>query len=172
MGNLMINSFEEADLKLLELGKHESFIAKKEAEMNAKIQKIKEKFDQETEHARAAKLAIEKDLQTFCLLNKKEFADKRSRKLMHGVIGFRTGTPKVLLLNRKYNWKTVLELLKKVFPGKYVRTKEEPNKDAILADVAQQKLDDQQLAAVGLKVDQDEKFFVEIDWENLNEEAA
>ncbi len=160
---------EKLNELLLELAKRESFIARKEADMNAKIQKIKEKFDAETEEARKERKFYFDEIERYAFLNKKYFDSKvRSAQLIYGKIGFRIGTPKVMLLNRKYNWKTVLELLKKVFGKKYVRTKEEPNKEAIISDAAQKKLDDAQLAAVGLKIDQNEKFFVEIDWEALD----
>ena len=159
---------EKLNENILELARREAFIARKEAEMNEKIQEIKEKFETDTEEARKGKKFYQDELERFALVNKSLFANKRSLALAYGKIGFRTGTPKVMLLNRKYNWKTVLELLKKIFGKKYVRTKEEPNKDAILSDIAQSKLDDSKLAAVGLKVDQNEKFFVEIDWEAID----
>ena len=75
-------------------------------------------------------------------------------------------------LNRKYNVKTSIELIKKIFSGAYIRIKEEIDTERILTDLAQEKLNDEKLASVGLKVDQDEKFVIEIDWETLGEKAA
>ncbi len=169
---LTIRTYEDVDKALLELGRHEGFIAKKEAEMNKRIQDIKDRFNEQTADARAAKQMIEQDIKSFCMINKADFMKSRAKKLIHGVIGFRTNPPKVVQLNRKFTVKTSLELLKKIFTGKYVRMKEEIDKEAILADYSKEELTDDKLAAVGLRVDQDEKFFVEIDWDSLNKDAA
>jgi phage host-nuclease inhibitor protein Gam len=163
------NKYPEVENRLREYAKTEAFIARKEAEMNQKIQKIKEKYDEETKEARTTKKNLFEELKTFALLKPKLFDKKRSLGLVYGKIGFRTGTPKVMLLNRKYNWKTVIELLEKIFGMKYLRVKTEPNKDAILSDAAQKQLSDSELAAVGLKIDQNEKFFIDVDWDKIDE---
>jgi len=168
----ILSDYNAVDKHLFEIGCNESFIAKKEAQMNEQMQKLKERFNEETQDARAKVKVLSEEVETFCLLHKADFDKKRTRNLTHGVIGFRTATPKVALLNRKYNWNTVLELVKKVFDGKYVRRKEEVNKDELLSDVSQKVLSDEQLAAIGMKVDQDEKFMYEIDWEKIDVERA
>lgn len=172
MAKLSIVSYEEADKKLMELSKYESFIAKKEADMNSKIQAVKEKFEAETADSRAQKQLIESDIQAFCTINKADFLKQRAKKLLHGVIGFRTNPPKVIQLNKKFSVKTSLELLRKIFEDKYVRQKEEVNKDAILTDYSSGALSDDKLAGVGLRVDQDETFFCEVDWESIQSEGA
>lgn len=167
----IVNTFEEADAKLLELSKHESFITKKEAAMNEKIQNIKQKFDEETAEARAQKQLIESEVQSFCVKNKAEFLKQRSRKLIHGTIGFRTNPPKVSQLNKKFTVKTTIEFIKKLFNGSYLRLEEKIDKEKILADYANETIDDSKLASIGLRVDQDETFFCEVDWETINSEA-
>lgn len=167
MAKISITNYEEADKKLLELSKHEAFIAKKEADMNSKMQAVKEKFETETADARAQKQLIETDIQVFCSMNKTDFLKQRAKKLLHGVIGFRTNPPKVIQLNKKFTIKTSIELAKKIFDDKYVRMKEELNKDAILTDYSSGTLTDDNLAGVGLRVDQDETFFCEVDWQSI-----
>lgn len=167
----IIQSFEDVDAKLLELSKHESFIVKREASMNEKIQNIKQKFDDETADARAQKGLIETEIHAFCLQNKSEFAKQRSKKLIHGIVGFRVNPPKVNQLSRKFTVATTLGFLKKLFNGKYIRLKEEIDKDSILSDYAAEKIDDSKLASVGLRVDQDETFFTQIDWETIQSDA-
>lgn len=167
----LIQSFEEVDAKLLDLSKHESFIAKKEAAMNEKIQNIKQKFDEETADARAQKNLIESEVHSFCIQNKAEFLKQRAKRLIHGSIGFRTNPPKVNQLNKKFTVKTTIEFLKKLFDGKYLRMKEEIDKEKVLADYASENIDDSQLASVGLRVDQDETFLCEIDWETIKSDA-
>lgn len=165
-----IETYEDVDRQLQLLSKSESFIAKKEAEMNSKIQDVKKRFEEETAEARAQKTMLQSEIEAFCLMNKADFLKQRTVKLIHGSIGFRTNPPKVTLLNRKYNLATAIELLKRVFTGKYLRTKEEIDKETILADYASKQLDDQKLAGVGLKVDQEETFFTEIDWQSIESE--
>jgi phage host-nuclease inhibitor protein Gam len=167
----IIQSFEEVDAKLLELSRYESFIAKKEASMNEKINNVKAKFDEETADARAQKSLIESEVHSFCLQNKHEFAKQRSKKLIHGSVGFRVNPPKVNQLSRKFTIATTLGFLKKLLDGKYIRLKEEIDKDSILGDYAAEKIDDSKLASVGLRVDQDETFFSLIDWETIQSDA-
>jgi phage host-nuclease inhibitor protein Gam len=165
-----LETFEEVDQALLRIGQSESRIAKAEAQMNAKIQELRDAFEQQTAEDRSTKIALEKDVETFCLTHKPEFDATRTKQLVHGTVGFRTTPPKVGFLNRKYNAQTAVELIKKILKGLYVRTVEEINKEAILTDYAAREITDDQLAAVGLRVDQSEKFSYEVKWDEL--EAA
>lgn len=171
MAKNIINTFEDVDKKLLELARHESFITKKEVAMNERIQSIKEKFDEETVEARAQKALIEGEIESFCRMNKFDFQKQRSKDLVHGSVGFRTNPPKVNQLSRKYTVKTSIEFLRKLFDGKYIRMKEEIDKEKILSDYAAEELDDKKLAGVGLRVDQDETFFTQINWETIKSDA-
>jgi phage host-nuclease inhibitor protein Gam len=163
----IIQSYEDLDKQLLELGRLDSFIAKKEAEMNTKLQNIKDKYAEETTEARSTKAMIEKEIQAFGLLNKGDFSKERTKSFIHGSIGFRTNPPKINQLNKKYSVATSIELLKKIF-NKYTRQKSEIDKDAILTDYAAKAITDENLAAAGLRVDQEETFTIEINWEALN----
>ena len=91
--------------------------------------------------------------------------------MAHGVIGFRTGTPKLKLL-KGFTWASV-EKLVKVFLPDYVREKTEVAKDRLLADrnledvgvtdslvIVEMPMIDA-MAKCGLQVVQDETFFVE-----------
>jgi len=167
-----IKAFEQLDAILLKLAGFETVIAKQEAAMNAKIQKIRDDFDQTTSEARKEKIILEQDIEIFCKSNKSEFEKTRSKDFVHGTLGFRFNTPKVGLLNRKATLKTAMELIKRIFEGKYVRNKEEINKELILADYAEKKIDDEKLAAVGLKIDQDETFYIAIKWDQIEQKDA
>ena len=71
------------------------------------------------------------------------------------MFGFRTGNPTLKLLNRKWKWNDVVASLKSSGRFDFVRTKEEPDKDAL------KKLPDDELASIGLRIDQEETFFIE-----------
>jgi phage host-nuclease inhibitor protein Gam len=93
--------------------------------------------------------------------NPDKFAKKKSLQLTHGTLGFRTGTPKLKLL-RGWSWDGVLSRLKE--HGKsasFIRAKEEIAKEEILASYARNDCFDDDLKHIGLKVTQDESFYVE-----------
>jgi phage host-nuclease inhibitor protein Gam len=164
---MRLSSYDDVDNALLEIGKVESVLAKKEADMNAKIQAVKEKYDNETIEQRTFCDNLKERIEAFCNANKGDFAKQRTMNLTHGTVGFRNNPPKVVQLNKKFTVKTSIELLKKIFGGKYVRAKEEVNKDLILSEYATQVLKDEQLAATGLRIDNDETFNIEINWESI-----
>lgn len=164
---LALKNFDDVADALVELGKRETVIAKKEADMNKKLQEVKDKFMGETLTERTEADFIKQKVEEFCLVNKAEFQKVRSKDFAHGVIGYRNNPPKVTMLNRKYNIKTVLELLKRIFKGDYIRSKEEIDKEAILASYSTGEVNDAKLASVGLKIDQDETFFIDIKWDTF-----
>lgn len=135
------------------------------AEMDVAMTKIREKWQDEL-----TRLAETKDnafdiLQAYAMENRDElFSKRKSLETTHGTLGFRTGTP-TLKTRKGFTWASVLEMLKEFLPN-YVRTKEEPAKDKLLAD-----REDEEVAAlfpkVGVVVVQDETFFVEPKKEDL-----
>ena len=86
------------------------------------------------------------------------FTKRRSLETTHGIIGFRTGNPK--LKNRRgFTWAAVLELVKTFLP-KYIRQTEEIARDKMLADRDEEGMEEL-FAKCGVYVDQDEAFYVE-----------
>ena len=83
------------------------------------------------------------------------FGKLKSAASSLGIFGFRIGQPKLVLLNRKWKWSDVLTALKQTEQLDKIRTKEEPDKDAL------KKLSDPELASLGLRIEQDEPFFIE-----------
>jgi phage host-nuclease inhibitor protein Gam len=163
-----VRTYEDADQTLLEIADCETQLQRAEAEMNEQIQKIRDEYEQNTHVVRAIKSSLEQEVERYCILNKTDFEKQRSKDLVHGTLGFRNTPPKVAPLNRKYKWDTVIELLAKVRFGKdFIRTKEEINKERVLAAYASKEIDDRKLASVGMKVDQSEEFFLKIKWEEI-----
>lgn len=81
---------------------------------------------------------------------------KKSADTALAFFGFRIGNPTLKVLNRKWNWESVLDAVKSRYKARFVRTEESPDKDALKAQ-----LSDEQLAEVGLRIEQSETFFVE-----------
>lgn len=85
---------------------------------------------------------------------------KKSIAFLAGTLGFRTGTPKLALLNRAWTWEKVLNALKlRTEFSIFVRTKEEVDKEKILTAKAMNA--GLEIDIVGCKVTQDEAFFIE-----------
>ena len=129
-----------------------------EARRDAEIQTVRDRHEPSVEK-------IGGELQSLLVLAEK-FAETRRAELFPTVkksadtalacFGFRIGNPTLKLLNRKWSWESVLEAVKRSFPGQFVRLSEAVDKDALKVQ-----LTDEQRAEVGCRIDQVETFFVE-----------
>lgn len=146
----VMRRFAEASCKIKEL----------EAREELQLLEVRKTFEKEAEALLEQKQNAMEKLEAFGLHNKDElFQKKKSMDLHHGIIGFRTGTPKVSK-PRSVTWNKVIEALNENKP-QFLRTRIEVDKDKIIAS-----RDDQQvmheLAEVGVSVVQDETFFITI----------
>jgi phage host-nuclease inhibitor protein Gam len=90
--------------------------------------------------------------------NPQEFGTARSIETVHGVVGWRTGQPALKTLPG-WTFDRVLQTLKAVCAAGYIRVKEEVHKQNLLAD--REALGPEKLRELGLRVVQEETFFVE-----------
>lgn len=132
-----------------------------EAQMNEKINNIKSKYQEQITSAQEQLEEHAEVLQVFASEQKKNWGNKKSLDLLHCTIGFRKGNPKVDKA-KKFTWDAVVELLKKhkKLAEKFIRTKEEVNKEAILAEKDEKVLEQLQEDAF-IFINQDETFYVE-----------
>jgi phage host-nuclease inhibitor protein Gam len=151
-------SREQAEEAFAQYAKSDAQIQQITAKMDAQITKIREKHQEEL--AKLSEICEEcvDKLQAYATENKDEFVSKKSMEMVHGVIGFRKATPS-LKTGKGFTWASVTNLIKEFLPA-YIRTKEEPNKEALLAD-----REDPAVSAMfdkcGIYVEQAETFFVE-----------
>ena len=89
--------------------------------------------------------------------NRDTFGNKKSLELVHAVVGFRTGTPK-LKTATGWTWDAVKAWLVNHSKG-YTRTEVSVDKEGIIAD--RETLGEDGLRKMGVKVVQDEAFFIE-----------
>ncbi len=127
--------------------------------MDVEITRIREKYqDDLTKWGDMRDKAFDV-MQSYASENRERlFSKKKSLETVHGILGFRTGTPKLKTL-KGFTWGAVTNLLKEFLPG-YIRVSEEPAKDKLLADRDNPEVSDV-FGKVGIYVDQDETFFVE-----------
>ena len=135
-------------------------LAKLNAKIDAEITKIRDKYDEDVATLDVERAEAFDIVQKYCEEQQDQlFSKKRSTETIFGVIGFRTGTPK-LKLGKGMNWNKVLDNLKNYLPS-YVRVTEEPAKDRLLIDRDTPEVKDN-LIKCGIVVDQDERFFIDL----------
>ena len=133
---------------------------KRVAQMDVEITRVREKYTAELEQYRLTEVMNMEVIETYCKENKAIlFNEKRSMETAHGIVGFRLGMPKLKTLP-KFTWDKVLEKLGTIMP-EYIRVKKEVDKEALLAHRGDN-LTAQHLQDVGVYVDQDEAFFIEL----------
>ncbi len=159
-------SVEQAEQIMSEYAQHDAMLAELTAKMDQRITIIREEYQDDLQ--RIAQIRTEKltQLQLFAETNKELFAKRKSIEMAHGVIGFRTGTPKLKTI-RGFTWPAITNLLKQFLP-EYVRTVDEPAKDKLLAD--RDKDDVKKYFGkdgIGCEVVQDETFFVDLKKETI-----
>jgi len=99
-------------------------------------------------------------LRAWAEANPDQFAkDRKSITFAAGTLGFRTGTPKLELLSKRFNWKIVLANVQRLLPS-FIRDKPEIDKEAIIAQRDEEAVQSA-INACGMKVVQDEGFYVE-----------
>ena len=150
---------EVADEALAMYAMAEAQSAKIAADIELQCVRIREKYADKLAELESQKASAFDTLQAYASENKGElFVKKKSLDMVHGTIGFRTGTPKLKTL-KGFTWASALQLVREFLPG-YIRTTEEITKDKLLADRDVEGMVDN-MSRCGIQVVQDEAFFVE-----------
>lgn len=126
-------------------------------EMDERLQAIRSEYEASLADNRLQLDAKLEAARLWALANPESFGEKKSIEMVHGIIGFRIGMPKLKTL-RGCTWNFVLEQLARLRLTNYIRSKAEPDRERIIAD--RDKLSDR-LAALGVEVVQEEAFYVE-----------
>ncbi|MDR2676097.1 MAG: host-nuclease inhibitor Gam family protein [Opitutaceae bacterium] len=152
----------DAETMLGEIAEASALRAGLVAELEGRIVEIRQEYEGKID-------ALDRDVELKTSLLKQwaeaspeEFTDNRkSIDLLHGRLGFRTGTPKLKTL-AGWTWERVMEALKKDCLGaQFVRVKEAVDKEGLLSAHAAGALVDAQLRGIGVRVVQEEGFFVD-----------
>ena len=153
-----LDSLEDANLALKDIGLAEKELASIDAKAAKEIAEIKTKAAKEGEAIRKHIAETTAKIQAYAEYNRDElFKDRKSVELSFGSLGFRKSTK----ISVK---KTTLELLKKMGFVACVRTKEECDKEAM------SNLSDDQLLSVDASRKVTNDFFCEPNLEEVNKE--
>ena len=134
------------------------------AKLDEEIAKLRRKYEDELATLKEEKEKQFETIQVYCVENPTLFEKRKSFETLHGIVGFRTGTPKLKNL-KGYTWASVTNLLKEFLPD-FVRTTEEPAKDLLLAK--RDELAPEMLKKVGVEVVQDETFYIDLKKEEIS----
>lgn len=152
-------SLAEAQEAAHSYARHSIRMDKLSAEMDQKIAAIREKYEPELTELDGEMEASSELLKVFGLEQKEKWEGK-SIELASCIIGFRTNPPSVTK-KKGLTWEGVVGLLKsnKILKS-FVKVKEDVDKAAILKVQKDQKIM-KALSLVGVKVEQEEQFYVE-----------
>lgn len=130
-------------------------IAARDGQIAEAMQEHERAIEELTEEAKDFEL----QLQNFYMAHVEEL-EKDGRKsvgLANGVMGRRKGPAALKLLNRAWTWAAVLAKLQSAFKDKFVRFfYPEVDKEKVKSDLAEE-----EMAKFGLKLHQEDKFYVE-----------
>ncbi len=159
---VQISSWDEADTALRELSIKRTKVQKAIADYNEKEQSRRAHLASEIAPIEQDIEAYELGLKNFAATKRLEFGKTKSRTLMHGILGFRNDPPSI----KQIKGITVDAAIKLVKASKwawrFIRQKDELNKEEILAAIAAKDLTLEELTPLGLSRHQEEQFFYEL----------
>lgn len=159
-----LSSWQEVDRTLREIAKLDAQIVDKETKYNAQIQDLRDRAETEIQPLQQAKARLERDIQEFCEFHREDFTQK-SKALNFGIVGFRIST--VLTTLARWTWKKVLEKLQDAGKVEFIRIKKSVDKEAI----RQAGLNNEELRMYGMKLEQKESFWYEVNYEKIKNTA-
>ena len=136
--------------------------------MDVEILAVKEKFSDAIALLDLTIQADAQSLETWATANPQEFPkDRKSLALLAGTVGFRKDTPSLQPLNKTFTWARILATITAKKWRRFIRNKPDVDREAILARSGTlekpTKFQRTILPLLGLRVVQEEKFFVEPD---------
>lgn len=153
-----ILSVEDVNFALREIGLAQKELDAIDTRAHKRIAEIKTDAAQKGEELRKRIAETSARIQAYADYNRDElFKDRKTIELSFGLFGYRKSTK----ISTK---KTTVELLKKLHLEKYIRIKEEPDKD-LLAE-----LDDESLIQIDAIRKVSDDFFVEAKTEEVNKD--
>ena len=123
---------EGAAAQLRELGDTNRKLARLEADMNDELGAVKERYGAQAAPIAAYAETLKTGLNTWCSANREAICAKgtKTADLGTGKVSWRLTPPKVTIRGAE----AVLDACKRLGLQRFIRTKEEPNKEAMLAE--------------------------------------
>lgn len=155
-----INTRAEAELMVSDITQITLNQMKLTERMEREIAAVRDKYAKSVAQCEEALTAKTESLRAWAEARPEEFPkDRKSIQFATGAIGFRTGTPALVLLSRKWTWAKALESVQRWLPN-FIRNAPEIDKEALIAQ-RDDKIIQLALQNCGLKIHQAETFYVE-----------
>ena len=138
-----------------------------------KLAELNSQFDKSMQSQREELAMLESSVQLYALRYRKELfpGEKKSKEFPNAEIGFRTNPPSVAKRLSKDTFEAIARRLDETKWGEaYVQWSPALDKEALLRDRAQ--IPEENLAAVGLRFDQEEYFFIKPSSEAIERSKA
>lgn len=158
---MAIQDYESVDKALKRLCELEVKITHIEGEVTLACNKIKEEYKPQVESLNNEANFIRAEIESFCESHKADFADKRSKELVFGIIGYRL-SKSVNVPRVKSKVKSLIAAIKSFGLRDCLIYEEKPNKEAL------SELDEGSLVKLGLKRVVKDNFRIEPKIEALN----
>jgi Bacteriophage Mu Gam like protein len=142
------------------------------ATRDSEIAAIQKKYQSNLQKADAQIAALESGIQAFYVAHRDELEQdgKKSLQLSNGLLGMRAPTnPGLIPLNDNWSWEKIAQRVKELFKLKYFHPPKPPNLDKVKL---KKELSADQLKRCGLKLDDSEKFYLELNRLAAAEAAA
>ena len=162
-----LESWDDVDRLLSKLGKKEPELTSLESELSSGIQGLKDKHTPKIKTLRTDVEAARESITDFVLAHKSDLTEDggKTKVLDHGTISLRFGKPSLETVGRT-TWAQVLERVIALLPPrlktKFIRTKEELEKDAIKDAIAGGELPEDKRKALGIALVQAETVYYEL----------
>lgn len=167
-----INDWDHANSAIASIGIAQALIKESEARHEQIEQARKEQLAKEIAPHVANIEKLTNGLQAFAVAHREEFGKKKSRELVNGILGFRTSNPSVTQIPKFKKDVSIAIISQTDLADDLIRIKADINKESVLAKYSTGELDDKKLKEFGLRVEQDESFFIEVSESRIKKEAA
>ncbi|HMO62226.1 MAG TPA: host-nuclease inhibitor Gam family protein [Ferruginibacter sp.] len=151
-------SREDAEQAMSSFAAAANEVSSIEAKMNQELQEVRERYQDKLNKYNDIKDEQVQVLEVYAYEQKDNWGKRKSMDMLHGTIGFRTGTPKVKF-DKGFNSKSVTAILQEQFP-EFVRTVVDMDKEKLIASREDDGFDTICKKA-HIQVVQEETFFVE-----------
>jgi phage host-nuclease inhibitor protein Gam len=149
---------EEAEAVVGEIAALKNFEAQTKALMDQRLQEVRQEYEGQLASVSEDLTVPLMRIQAWAESNPDLFSKTKSIQMLHGIVGWRISNPTVKLLSG-FTWTKVLERIKALGHDSFIRKKEDVDKECILA--TREHLLEGDLRQMGVKIAQDESFFVE-----------
>jgi len=132
------------------------------ADRDSEIAAIQQRFSTPIAETRIKTTVLEQQIQAYYEEHRKELEieGKKSIQLSAGLLGMRAPTnPGLIPLSEKWTWDKIEAKLKEVWKNKYFHKPKPPDPDKVRI---KKELTPEQLRQCGMRLDTDEKFYLEL----------